>query len=221
MLHKTRGVVFRFTRYGESSIIVNIFTAQFGLQGYIVKGVRSKASRGKIALFQPLSLLDLVVYHRENANLMHIREAKCIHLYQYVSTDVHKTTIALFITEILNRAVKEQSHAADLCEFLISSLIELDQSNKVENFHLVFLVQLSKWLGFQPQSTDEVLEGRQLDDGEERALLEVLKADFSTPLQITNEQRRTLLDVLVFFYARHIDGFGHLKSVSVLREILQ
>src|SRR5688572_12563505 len=183
MLHKTKGVVFRFTRYGESSIIVNIFTAQFGLQGYIVKGVRSKSARGKIALYQPLSLLDLVVYHRENANLMHIREAKCLHLYQHISTDMRKTTIALFISEILNRGVKDQSHAGELCDFLISSLIELDQSDRVENFHLVFLVQLSRWLGFQPQSADEVLEGRQLDPDEERALLEVLRADFSTPLQ--------------------------------------
>jgi DNA repair protein RecO (recombination protein O) len=221
MLHKTKGVVFRFTRFGETSIIVNIFTAQFGLQGYIVKGVRSKASRGKIALFQPLSLLDMVVYHRANANLAHIREVKSIHLYQHVSSDVRKTTIALFISEILNKGVKDQSHAGELCDFLIESLIALDQSEKVENFHLVFLVQLSRWLGFQPQSTYEVLEGRVLDEGEEKALLEILKADYSTPLQITNEQRRTLLDVLVFFYARHIDGFGHLKSVSVLREILQ
>ena len=220
MLHKTKGVVFRFTRYGESSIIVNIFTSQFGLQGYIVKGVRSKSSRGKIALYQPLSLLDLVVYHRESAALMHIREARCLHLYQHISTDVRKTTIALFINEVLNRGVKEESHASDLCDFIISSLIELDQTERVENFHLVFLIQLSRWLGFQPQTVNEVLEGRPLEPNEEKALIELLKADFSTPLQITNNERRTLLDVLVFFYARHIDGFGHMKSVAVLREIL-
>jgi DNA repair protein RecO (recombination protein O) len=221
MLQKTKGVVFRFTRYGESSIIVNIFTAQFGLQGYIVKGVRSKSSRGKIALYQPLSLLDLVVYHRENAALMHIREARSLHLYQNISSDVRKTMIALFISEVLSRGVKEESHASDLCDFIISSLIELDQTDRVENFHLVFLIQLSKWLGFQPQSIDEVLEGRRLEPAEEKALLELLRADFSTPLQTSHNERRILLDVLVFFYARHIDGFGHMKSVSVLREILQ
>src|SRR6186713_1683387 len=97
MLQKTRGLVFRFTRYGETSIIVNIFTAQFGLQGYMVKGVRSRMSKGKIALFQPLTLLDLVVYHRENANLMHIREARCLHPYEHIYRDVRKTSIALFI----------------------------------------------------------------------------------------------------------------------------
>jgi DNA repair protein RecO (recombination protein O) len=221
MLHKTKGVVFRFTRYGESSIIVNIFTSQFGLQGYIVKGVRAKSTRGRIALYQPLMLLDLVVYHRENANLMHVREAKCLYLYQSVQTDVRKTIIALFINEILNKAVKEQSHASELCDFLISSLIALDKSPRVENFHLVFLLHLSRWLGFQPQSTEELLEGRRLEPDDEAALSELLKADFDTRVQMTNLQRRNLLDILVFFYARHIDGFGHLKSVSVLREILQ
>lgn len=221
MLHKTRGVVFRFTRYGESSIIVNIFTAQFGLQGYIVKGVRSRSARGKIALYQPLTLLDLVVYHRENANLMHIREAKCIHLYKTVYRDVHKTSIAMFINEVLNKAVKEQSHAEDLCEFLIGSLVELDQSDRIENFHLFFLLQLSKWLGFQPQSIDELAEGRHLDAETESAARDLLKSRDFSMLNLGNSQRRALLDVLLFFYARHIDGFGHLKSVSVLREILQ
>jgi DNA repair protein RecO (recombination protein O) len=221
MLHKTRGVVFRFTRYGESSIIVNIFTAQFGLQGYIVKGVRARSAKGKIALYQPLTLLDLVVYHRENANLMHIREAKCIHLYETIHRDLNKTSIALFINEVLNKAVKEQSHAEDLCEFLIQSLIALDQSGNASNFHLRFLVQLSKWLGFQPVTAEEVTEGRKLEPALESALTDLLQADDTTELSFDNEQRRALLDVLVFFYARHIDGFGHLKSVSVLREILQ
>lgn len=221
MLYKTKGIVFRFTRYSESSIIVNIFTAQFGLQGYIVKGIRSKSSKGKIALYQPLSLLDLVVYHRENAGLMHIREAKCLHIYKHIPGDLRKTTIALFLNEILNRGVKEESHATDLCDFLIASMIELDNTSRVENFHLIFLVRLSRWLGFQPQDVDELLEGRRLEANEQRALSDLLKADFDTVLQITNSERRTLLDVLVFFYARHIDGFGHLKSVSVLREILQ
>jgi DNA repair protein RecO (recombination protein O) len=221
MLLKTRGLVFRFTRFGETSIIVNIFTAQFGLQGYMVKGVRSRASKGKIALYQPLTLLDLVVYHRENANLMHIREARCLHPYENIYRDVRKTTIALFINEVLNKAVKEQSHAEPLCEFLINSMIALDQSERVENFHLIFLLQLSRWLGFQPQSPKEVMEGGPLSVEDEAALNGLLTASYVSAITISNTQRRTLLDALVFFYARHVDGFGRLKSVDVLREVLQ
>src|SRR3954469_12504744 len=111
MLHKTRGVVFRFTKYGETSIIVNIFTELFGLQSYIVNGVRSKSAKNKIALFQPLTLLDLVVYHRENANILRIKEVKCLRAYQDLTSDIKKSSIAMFINEILNKAVKDQSHA--------------------------------------------------------------------------------------------------------------
>ena len=84
MLHKTRGIVFRFTKYGETSIIVNIFTELFGLQSYIVNGVRSASAKNKIALYQPLTLLDLVVYHRENVNILRIKEVKCLHAYQTI-----------------------------------------------------------------------------------------------------------------------------------------
>src|SRR5260221_1434766 len=126
MLHKTQGFVFRFTNYSETSIIVNIFTSAFGLQSYIVNGARGKSSKDKIALYQPLTLLDLVVYHRENASILRIKEVKCLHAYQTISADFKKSTIALFLNEILNKTVKEQTHAAELCDFLINSFTHLD-----------------------------------------------------------------------------------------------
>src|SRR5690554_158691 len=112
MIYKTRGVVFRFTKFQESSIIVTIFTEQFGLQTYIVNGVRSKSARNKIALYQPLTLLNLVVYHRENVNIERIKEASCLHPYRTLTTDIRKSTIALFINELLNKTIREESHAA-------------------------------------------------------------------------------------------------------------
>src|SRR6187401_2133657 len=96
LLHKTRGIVFRFTKYGETSIIVNIFTELFGMQSYIVNGVRTKSAKNKIALYQPLTLLDLVVYHRDNAHILRIKELKCLCHYQSMPTDVRKSTIAMF-----------------------------------------------------------------------------------------------------------------------------
>ena len=110
MLHKTRGVVFRFTKYGETSIIVTLFTELFGLQSYIVNGVRSKSGKNKIALFQPLTLLDLVVYHREHANLNRIKEVKCLYPFQSIPTDIKKSALAIFIIEVINKTVKEESH---------------------------------------------------------------------------------------------------------------
>lgn len=221
MLHKTRGVVFRFTRYGETSIIVTIFTEQFGLQSYMVNGVRSKTGKQKIALYQPLTLLDLVVYHKENVSILRIKEVKCLHPYRALSTSVHKSTIALFITEVVNKAIKEESHAGELCSFLIDSLIELDRAvHGVENFHLVFLILLSRHLGFGPQQADEILGGRLLDEHEEKLLQRLIRSDYRSDLTLTTVQRRTLLDTLLHFYAVHIETFGDLRSVQVLREVL-
>ncbi|HZY80169.1 MAG TPA: DNA repair protein RecO [Cyclobacteriaceae bacterium] len=217
MLFKTTGVVFRLTRYGETSIIVSIFTSQFGLQSYIVNGARSKSGKGKIALYQPLTLLDMVVYHKDSGGIMRIKEAKCLYPYQHIQTDVSKTTIALFIEELVNKTIKEEAHAEELCDFLIRSLIQLDKIEKPENFHLTFLVKLSRHLGFQPQNAGEVLGGRVMDYEEEEALNKLLEG---SDLSITNQQRRTILEALLRFYSMHVDGFGQMKSLSVLREIL-
>jgi DNA repair protein RecO (recombination protein O) len=215
MLAKTTGVVFRFIKYGETSIIVNIFTSQFGLQSYIVNGARSK--KGKIALYQPLTLLDLVVYHKETATIMRIKEAKCIYPFRYIQSDVKKTTIALFIEELINKSIREEAHAGELCDFLIESLITLDKMEKPENFHLVFMIQLAKHLGFQPQNAQEVLGGRVMDFEEESSLNLILR---DSSVSLTNSQRRNILDALLRFYSMHVENFSTMKSLSVLREIL-
>lgn len=221
MLHKTRGVVFRFTRYGESSIIVNIFTEAFGLQSYMVNSVRSKSSKSKIALFQPLTMLELVVYHKENASILRIKEVKCLHPYQNLNQDIRKSTIAMFINEVVNKSIKEESHAMELCDFLIRSLVVLDTAEEnTENFHLIFLILLSRHLGFGPQQRQEILGGRLLDPAEEALLQDLIESDYQTKLVMTNTQRRNILDLLLHFYSLHIDTFGELKSLQVLREVL-
>lgn len=220
MLANTKGIVFRFVKYGDTSIIVTIFTSQFGLQAYIVNGVRSKSGKGKIALYQPLTPLEMVVYHKETTTIMRIKEAKCIYPYQHISADVRKTTIALFIEEVINKSIKEEAHASELCDFLIDSLITLDKIEKPENFHLIFMVLLSRHLGFLPQTASEVLGGRVMDFDEERLLEAILNAEYSNDIVMTNEQRRSVLDALLRFYSMHVDNFGQMKSLSVLREIL-
>lgn len=221
MLHKTRGIVFRFTKYGETSIIVNIFTELFGIQSYIVNGVRSKSAKNRIALFQPMTLLDLVVYYRENANIKRIKEIKCLHPYQTVTTDVRKSAVAMFINEVLNKTVKEETHAQELCDFLIHSFIMLDtQTEGAENFHPIFLLKLSRFLGFGPQLVNEVLGPRVADESIEKIIGQLLEADYTTPIVMTNQQRREILELLVKFYADHIETIGELRSMQVLREVM-
>ncbi len=222
MLHKTRGIVFRFTRYGETSIIVTIFTELFGLQTYIVNGVRSKSSRKQIALYQPLTLLDLVVYHKENANIMRIREARCFHQYASLQNDIRKSSQALFLNEIINRAIKEQSHAQEIGSFLFDSFEMLDRlPSNYENFHIVFLIKLSRFLGFGPQRAAELLTGRVADADEERLIEQILQADYTTVTPMTQIQRRAILDAVVRFYRSHIENMGEVKSIEVLKELFE
>jgi DNA repair protein RecO (recombination protein O) len=220
MLHKTRGIVFRFTKYGDTSIIVNIFTENFGLQSYIVNGVRSKTSKNKIALYQPLTLLELVVYHRENANILRIKEVKCFHPYRTIYQDVRKSTIAIFINEVLNKAVKEQSHAEEIGDFLIRSMIALDELSSVENFHLIFLLKLSHFLGFGPVALNEVQGNWILSKVEGEILGRLIPADYHTPLAVKYEERKNILEVLIRFYKSHIETLGDIRSLEVLKDVL-
>lgn len=220
MIIKTRGIVFRFTKFRETSIIVTIFTEQFGLQSYIVNGVRSKSAKNKIALYQPLTLLNLVVYHRENANIERIKEISCLHPYRSLMADVKKSTLAMFITELLNKTVKDESHAGEVFQFICDSLITLDlQQEGYENFHLIFMLRLARFLGFGVYTVNEVLGGRVADRETEKLLGELLTSVYTSDLKINNMQRRNVLELLLKFYAEHMESLGEIKSVQVLREV--
>ena len=220
MIFKTRGIVFRLTRFGETSIIVTIFTEQFGLQSYIVNGVRSKSAKNKIALYQPLTLLNLVVYHREHANIERIKETSCLHPYRTLTADVRKSTLAMFINELLNKCVKDESHGGEIFQFLFKSLVALDNLQAgYENFHLIFMLKLARYLGFGVFNSNEVLGGRVADAETEKLLTGLLHADYDTILKMDNSHRRKLLELLLKFYAEHMEHLGEIKSVQVLREV--
>jgi DNA repair protein RecO (recombination protein O) len=222
MIYKTRGIVFRFTRFRETSIIVTIFTELFGLQSYIVNGVRSSKSSGnKMALYQPLTLLDLVIYHRDNAHIHRIKEIKCCYPYNSLTTDVKKTTLAIFLNEIMTKTIKEEAHAPELFEFLVHSFITLDyQKEGFENFHLIFLSKLSRLLGFGAHNTKEVSGSRILSLEEEEGLERVLKSEYDQPIAMNQHQRRAILNHLLHFYGEHVETIGEIKSTQVLRELL-
>lgn len=223
MISKTRGIVFRFTRFRETSIIVSIFTEVFGLQSYIVNGVRSaRASGNKIALFQPLTLLDMVVYHRENANINRIREVKCLYPSHTLSTDIRKASISMFICEILNKTVKEEGQSKEIFDFIFNSLLTLDhQEENYENFHLLFLIKLSRHLGFGAYTASQI-GGTRLPDHETGEVLErLLCAEYTTLVTgVTSARRREILEALLGFYAEHLESLGTVKSVQVLRDVL-
>ena len=241
MLYTTRGIVFKYFKYSESSIIAKIFTEEFGLQSYIVKGVRSKRSKTRLALFQPLTLVDLVAFHKENKTINHLKEISVNYAFQSIPLEMEKRSILFFLNELLYRSIREETSDKELFNWLFNTLTWYDL-NKGEtiNFHLVFMLQLSRFLGFYPkktlgknnivfdlqegQFTDVIPKDPQYISGTMVTKLELLyKSTFenSQSPEINNNDRRKLVDILITYYRLHLPGFGEMKSLEVLKTILE
>lgn len=225
MLFKTRGIVLNYIKYKDSSIIVKIYTEAFGIQSYIVNNVRSKSVKPKIALYQPLNLLELVVYHKDTQPIHRISEIKINHLLQSIPYYFKKSCIALFLTELLGKCLKEEIPNSELFNFLQHSILTLDNlESSFENFHLQFLLNFSNYLGFAAVSGKELLNELsqwKVHRTEVRELLDLLiNSSYTFPIQIRNEDRREILDILLKFYELNVEGFKELKSVEVLKDLM-
>jgi DNA repair protein RecO (recombination protein O) len=229
MLQKTRGIALSYIRYRETSIIARVYTEEFGLQSYIVNSVRTARSKNnRIALFQPLTLLDMVVYNKNDRDLHRLSEVKTSHPFQSLPFDVSKSTIAMFVTEMLNKVLKEEASSPPLYRFLVDSVLFLEEARQhYENFHLAFLLKLSFFLGFGPESAREFESQLRensypfLPDNEmETALNVMLRQPLGSPIRLARASRNDILDALVAYYQIHLDSIGEVKSLPVLREVL-
>lgn len=219
MLHKTPAIVFKFFKYGETSIIAKIFTSQFGLQTYIVNGVRSKRSKNKIALFQPLTLLDLVVYHNPNKDINRISEIKCSDPFQSINSQMQKTAVAIFLAEIMYKTIKDEGEVEELFDFIYTSIHLFDHLNShYQNFHLQFLLKLSKYLGFAVETADPSFNS--LNSVEKQQLISLGLNPYEQWVKLDNELRRKFLDLIIRFYKSHIDTLKEINSIKILQEVL-
>jgi len=219
MLHKTPAIVFKYFKYGDTSIIAKIFTAKFGLQSYIVNGVRSKRSKNKIALFQPLTLLDLVVYHNPNKDINRISEIKCSAPFLSINSQMQKSAMAIFLSEIMYKSIKEEGEVEDMFEFIESSISLFDHlEEQYQNFHLQFLLKLSRFLGFAVESSDPAFNS--LSPEEKNLLVTLYIEPYEKWISVTNEIRRKILDLVIRFYKSHIDSLKEINSIKILQEIL-
>ena len=243
-LHSTKGIVLKAVKYGETSLIVTIFTEIFGVQSYIVSGVRTstKKGTGKANLFQPTAILDLVVYHNELKHLNRIKEFKWSYLYQQILSDVPKNAVALFMIELLTKCLKQPEANPELFEFCEDAFIHLDKSEDavMANFPLFFALHLPNFFGFRindgysnrnpvldlregmyvPDRPDHLhfLEGRQAEVTNE--LLKVMQPKELEQIRLNHDFRRQLLFAYETYYRLHIPDFGTMKTLPVLREVL-
>jgi DNA repair protein RecO (recombination protein O) len=239
MLHKTRGIVLHSVKFSESSLVVKIYTEAFGIQSYMVKGARSAKSRLKPVLFQPLTLLDLVVYRKERNVLQSIKEVRIAHPWQSIPFDIRKSSIALFVNEVVYRALGEEEPNEALFEFLWNAFLLLDAVEEpFHHFHLLFTLKLTKYLGFYPRSlrTREhcyfnlsegtfqpiFLEGICLDKHLSETWCTLLEWPFEKPHVpgLQSKERDAILDAVLAYYKFHLPGFAGFRSAEVLHSVL-
>jgi len=242
MIYSTKGIVLRAIKYGETSIIASIFTEIFGIQSYMVNGVRTSGKTSKAHFFQPSSLLELQVYHNELKNLQRIKELKWSILYKNILSDVTKNAVALYMVEILQKSLKQPEANADLFHFCEDAFLQLDIANDeiTANFPIYFSLQLAPFLGFRLQ--DNYSEKRNFfnlregnfSDAESLApdhlgvdisfhisqLLKAIHPEDLSEIKINRNIRRTILKSMESYYAWHIPEFGSMKTLPVLSEIL-
>lgn len=228
MLKKTKGIVINYIKYRDTSIITRIFTRDLGLKGYIVNGIRSSKSKSKMALYQPLTLLDLVVYDRDGSTLHHISEAKLDYAFQRVPFDFHRSGIALFMGEILGKCIFENYQNEYLFDFLFQAVQLLDKEQvSLGTYPISFLIQMTKYLGFDPENSGNFYDQLPVDRGssthraKEAHLDRLIRERFISTEPISKPIRKELLDDTLLFYQLHVDNFTEIKSLQVLRSLVE
>lgn len=157
MLHKTRGIVFKTTNYSESSVIVQVYTEKFGLQSYLINGVKKPRAKISRNMLQPLYLLDMVVYHKAGGNIQRVAELKNAPVLQTIAYDVVKTSIVMFLNEVLYKSVRHQDPDENLFGFVFHAIEFLDhQQEGLANFHMLFLLKLTRYMGFYPEVNQDI-----------------------------------------------------------------
>ncbi|MBB2146736.1 DNA repair protein RecO [Pedobacter sp. LMG 31464] len=240
MLHKTRGIVLKTTLYSESSVIAQVFTDKFGIQSYLINGVKKAKAKIPMNVLQPLHLLDMVVYHKTNTQIQRVAEARPSPVFRSIPYHVIKNTIVQFLNEVLYKSIRQQNTDENLFDFIYNAISWFDETDEPNiNFHLAFLLKLSRFLGFAPQAqTRNDQKYFDLQEGDFTSIppihpyfINKTEADcflllFTTPfeklneIKIDNKIRRLILDKILVYYMLHTASFGQIKSHQILEDVL-
>lgn len=233
----TKAIVLSSLKYGDTSLIVKAFTASDGLKSYMLKGVLvSKKGKLKTAYFQPLMQLEIVANHRNKGTLESIREAKVNYHYQTLHSQIPKNAMTLFLAEMLSHSIHEEECNEALFLYLETALQWLDTNDQIANFHLYFLLRLTKYLGVYPDTSNsqrmyfDLLEGEFINTPSLNPMLQnknlsnfkmVLGINFDAlhSIALNKADRQELLKSLILYFELHLQGFRKPKSLDVLNEV--
>ena len=239
MLDKTSGIVLNQIKYTDSGIVTQIFTKKYGRQSFLIKGMRNKKSGKHAVLFRPLTILDLVLYYKESRSMQTLREFSVEYAPSGIYDNVLKSSIAIFIGEVLTAVLREEGQQDDLFNYIKHSVEYLDHKNETfSNFHIAFLVGLCSFLGFEP--------GKRI--GEENRLFDMVNgtfvplppahgiysnleisgilADFFSSswdeinqISLSGSMRNDVLSELLRYYSVHLPSFRKINSLDILKEV--
>ncbi len=245
MLSKTHGIVFRAIPFGEFSIILHVFTEDFGLQSYLVHKAKKVKSLIPAGALQPLHLVELIAYHKNSGDLHRVKEIRNTPIYHDSPFNIFKASILLFLNEVLVKSVRQHQKDTTLYTFIVNALLWLDTSqNNPANFHLIFLLKLTRFLGFYPGNelpsenkskskpyyfdlkNGQFLRSPPLHPGYVGIPLahhfyhfRSLNFEDGDRYAITREDRSKFLASILDFYTFHIEGLGGIKSVEILSQV--
>lgn len=239
MLTKTTAIVLHNIKYGDSKMIVDMFTRAHGRMSFVVSIPKSSKSKLRKQFFQPLSMLSLEYDYRPKVQLQKIRNVALFHPYSSLPFDIDKLTVGMFISEFLYHSLYGEQANEPMFDYIYDSLQWFDGSpSPTANFHLVFMMRLSRFLGFYPNLDDYVqgcvfdlrngsfssvapLHSDYLSSAEASLMSLMMRMNYPTMhlFKFTRAQRNRLLDVIVQYYRLHIPGFPEMKSLDVLRNI--
>ncbi len=239
MYQQSRGIVLSSMKYSEYDIITRIYSRDFGLISFLVKGATSKKNN-KQAYFQPLTIVDFVYNRNEKRGLQYLKEISIAHKTNNIRFDVIKSTLAIFCAEIIQKSITEQESNSELYDFVEENILKLDETpDSLKLFPIEFMINMSGKLGFKPEPTSLPfpfffdMEGgvfsakpshsNFLNEIDSLNINNLLKHSLGFTLQVNidHQSRARLLEVLIEYYKMHLHGMPRVNSLEILSEVFK
>lgn len=235
---KTQALVLSALSYGDRQLIVDIFTREAGRQSFIVQVSAGRKGRMRKMLFQPLMLLDVDFTQRPTRTLQRFSEVGISRPWLTLCADPIKIQLVFFVAELLRYATRDEQQTQSLFDYVVDSMQWLDTATEgYANFHLVFMIRLTLFLGFFP-NIETYHDGSCFDlrsgcfsmeipahadfirGDEAEQMINLMRLNYSTMhlFRMTRQQRSRCVDVILEYYSLHIPDFPKMKTLEVLRE---
>jgi DNA repair protein RecO (recombination protein O) len=239
MVYKTKGIILNKLMHADNKMIVQLFTADFGAKSYMVHVSMRKEKKKLYSSLLPMAIVDVLAEQKNTHSLDYIKEAQLLHCFSPYCFDMAKSSVSMFLNEILHKVLHQSGQDKDLYEFIENSLIQFDKCDFFPDFHLRFMIHLTNYLGFLPQDnysnecTSFNCRTAKFEDEKSNSYEEVeanlwLHVLMNQPLFPDNNQlivpvniRNKLLNLLLSYYSEHLTNMKNVKSLEVFQTVLR